>query len=177
MRAKRLCGFGAWPLQWVLAATPLASLSEFETSREDSRSRYLLLARGLPRLRRRAYGLDPTSATGFLRKVSLCAERGKKSTMQWFAHFAPDLIGSRLTLAGEAVSGEVQVAVWTGRRKGQGDESPCFTGCVVGNRALGYLAPGSCLLVAAEGLHTVPRDRPFPQYHMVVRPGCAQAMS
>ena len=56
------------------------------------------------------------------------------------------------------------------------NEPPCFTGRVAANRDLGCLAPGSCLLVAAEGLHAVPWGGPFPQYYLVVGPRCAEGL-
>jgi len=50
----------------------------------------------------------------------------------------------------------------------RGGEQFVLAGCGVGALGLGCLAPGSCLLVAAEGLPTVSRRGQFSEYHVVV---------
>ena len=62
----------------------------------------------------------------------------------------------------ETVAARSEVAVLTDGERGKRNESPYFTGRVVGNRDLGYLAHGPCVLVAAEGLHAVPWGGSFP---------------
>ena len=96
---------------------------------------------------------------------------GSRSSAQILAR--PDRSGRARQVA-ETVIDKSEVAVLADGERGKRDESPYFTGRVVGNRDLGYLAPRPCVLVAAEGLHTVPWDGSFPQHNMVVRSGCSE---
>lgn len=77
---------------------------------------------------------------------------------------------------GQSLSGPTAQATpgWSGQpspgtKMGlRGGEQFVLAGCGVGALGLGCLAPGSCLLVAAEGLPTVSRRGQFSEYHVVV---------